>query len=98
MKDSSLNIIHIFFLNITQVLLFLLLLTGDQSFCVDDDGGGSYKGQMASPKRMNFRKSSKRPLTPPSFSEHHIADFATKVRDFATKVRMFILAGLLYII
>ena len=35
---------------------------------------------------------------PPSFSENHIADFATKVRDFATKVRMFILAGLLYII
>ena len=42
---------------------------------------------------------------PLSFSENHIADFATKVRDFATKVRdfatkvrMFILAGLLYII
>ena len=34
------------------------------------------KGQMASPKRMIFRKSSKRPLTlPPSFSENHIADF-----------------------
>ena len=44
----------------------------------DDDGCD--KGRMASPKLMNFRKSSKRPLTPPpSFSENHIADFATKL-------------------
>ena len=60
---------------------------------------GQNKGRMAPPKRMNFRKNSKRPLTPPpSFSENYVADFATKVRDFATKVRMFILAGLLNII
>ena len=39
------------------------------------------KLQTASPKPMNFRKSSKRPLTPPSFSENHIADFATKLRQ-----------------
>ena len=41
------------------------------------------KGQMASPKRMNFRKSSKRP--PPSFLENHIADFATKLRQNCDK-------------
>ena len=46
---------------------------------------------MGTPKRMNFRKSSKLHLTPPSFSENQIA-------DFATKVRMFIMAGLLCII
>ena len=47
------------------------------------------KGRMALPKRMNFRKNSKRPLTPPpSFLGNHIA-------DFATKVRMFLMAGLL---
>ena len=43
---------------------------------------GSYeapKGQTTSPKRMNFRKSSKLPLTPLSFSENHIADFASKL-------------------
>ena len=40
------------------------------------------KGRMASPKLMNFRKSSKRPLTPPpSFSENHVALFATKLRQ-----------------
>ena len=33
------------------------------------------KGRMKSQKRMNFRKNSKRPLTPPSFSESHIAVF-----------------------
>ena len=33
------------------------------------------KGRVASPKRMNFRKSSKRPLTPPSFLENHVAIF-----------------------
>ena len=50
-------------------------------------------GQMGTPKRMNFRKSSKLHLPPthPSFSENH-------VKDFATKVRMFIMAGLLCII
>ena len=33
------------------------------------------QGQMASPKRMNFRKSSKPPLTPsPSFPENHVAN------------------------
>ena len=32
-----------------------------------------YKGRMAPSKRMNFRKISKRPLTPPSFSENYIA-------------------------
>ena len=37
---------------------------------------------MALPKRMNFWKSSKRPLTPPpSFSENHVALFATKLRQ-----------------
>ena len=36
---------------------------------------------MTSPKRMNFWKSSKRPLTPPSFSENHVALFATKLRQ-----------------
>ena len=35
---------------------------------------------------------------PPSFSENHVADFATKVRTFMTKVRMFIIVGLLCII
>ena len=53
----------------------------------DPKRGNWVKGQTASPKRMNFRKSSKQPLTPPpSFSENHIVDFATKVRDFAKKV------------
>ena len=63
------------------------------------------KGQMGTPKSMNFQKNSKRPLTPPSLSENHVTDFATKVRTFATKVRdfatkvcMFIIAGLLCII
>ena len=47
------------------------------------------QGRPALPKRMNFRKNSKRPLTPPpSFSENYIA-------LFATKVRMFIMVGLL---
>ena len=33
------------------------------------------KGSIPAPKQMNFRKSSKRPLTlPPSFSENHVAD------------------------
>ena len=32
-------------------------------------------GRSTIPKRMNFRKSSKRPLTPPPFLENHIADF-----------------------
>ena len=37
---------------------------------------------MAQPKRMNFWKSSKRPLTPPpSFSENHVALFATKLQQ-----------------
>ena len=35
----------------------------------------NHKGSPTLQKRMNFRKSSKRPLTPPSFSENHIADF-----------------------
>ena len=41
------------------------------------------KGRMTLQKRMNFLKNSKRPLTPlpPSFSENHIADFATKLRQ-----------------
>ena len=38
-----------------------------------------HKGRIPLPKRMNFQKSSKRPLTPPSFSESYIADFATKL-------------------
>ena len=29
---------------------------------------------MISPKQMNFRKSSKRPLTPPLFSENHVVN------------------------
>ena len=41
----------------------------------------SLKGGSTFPNRMNFRKSSKRPLTPPSFSESYIANFATKVRQ-----------------
>ena len=41
----------------------------------------------AYPNRMNFRKSSKQPLTlPPSFSESYIAIFATKLLK---KVHMF---------
>ena len=33
------------------------------------------KGRLTLPKRMNFRKSPKRPLTPPpSFSENHVAN------------------------
>ena len=35
------------------------------------------KGRLPLPKRMNFRKSSKRSLTPPPhFSENHIANFS----------------------
>ena len=49
-----------------------------------------HKGSPILPRRMNFRKSSKRPLTP-SFSGNHVA-------DFVTKVRMFITVGLLCII
>ena len=33
------------------------------------------KGRVTLRKRMNFQKSSKRPLTPPSFSENYVADF-----------------------
>ena len=34
------------------------------------------KGRVTLPKRLNFRKSSKRPVTPPpSFSENHVAEF-----------------------
>ena len=40
------------------------------------------KGRRPLPKLMNFRKSSKRPLTPPSFSESYIALFATKLWQF----------------
>ena len=37
---------------------------------------GRPKGRAALPKRMNFWKSSKRPLIPPpSFSENHVALF-----------------------
>ena len=44
--------------------------------------GGVSKGRMGTPKRMKLWKSSKRPLTPPpSFSENHVADFATKLRQ-----------------
>ena len=39
------------------------------------------EGRLTLPKRMNFRKSSKRPLSPPSFSESYIADFVTKLRQ-----------------
>ena len=55
------------------------------------------KGQMASPKRMNFRKNSKRPLTtpPPLIFGKSYCRFRDKI---ATKVRMFIMAGLLCII
>ena len=43
-----------------------------------------YKGSLALQKRMNFQKSSKRPLTlPPSFSKNHVADFFPK---FMTEV------------
>ena len=38
----------------------------------------SIKGQMASPKRMNFRKSSKRPLTPPLIFEKSYCGFRDK--------------------
>ena len=38
------------------------------------------KGRMPSPRRMNFRKSSKQPLTPPlSFSENQVAIFFCEV-------------------
>ena len=48
---------------------------------------------------MNFRKSSKRLLIPPSlFSESYISDFATKQCKIATKFCIFIMAGLLCII
>ena len=33
------------------------------------------EGRVTLPKRMNFQKSSKRPLTPPSFSENHVTYF-----------------------
>ena len=50
---------------------------------------------MASPKGMNFRKSSKRPLTPPLIFGKSCCAFHDKI---ATKVRMFRMAGLLCII
>ena len=35
-----------------------------------------FMGRVATPKQINFWKSSKRPLTsPPSFSENHVAFF-----------------------
>ena len=52
------------------------------------------KGRAASPKVMNFWKSSKRPLTPLIFGKSCCA-FRDKI---ATKVRMFSMAGLLCII
>ena len=36
------------------------------------------KGALPVPNSMNFRKTSKRPLTPPLFSENYVALFATK--------------------
>ena len=48
---------------------------------IRNDHDYKYKERVATPKRMNSRKSSKRPLTPPSFSENYIADFATKMRQ-----------------
>ena len=54
------------------------------------------KGRMVSPKLMNFRKSSKRPLPPPP---PHFGKSCCAFRDkIATKVRMFSMAGLLCII
>ena len=44
---------------------------------------------MGTPKRMNFRKSSKRPLTPPLIFGKSYCGFRDKI---ATKVRMFIMA------
>ena len=44
------------------------------------------KGRVTFPNRMNFRKSSKRPLTPPIFGKLYCA-FRDKI---VTKVRMFI--------
>ena len=51
------------------------------------DGDGVDKGRMASPKLMNFRKSSKRPLTPPLIFGKSYCAFRDKI---VTKVRMFI--------
>ena len=40
---------------------------------------GSHKGRLPVPNLMNFRKTSKQPLTPPTlFSENNVALFATK--------------------
>ena len=51
-------------------------------------GWNQIKGRVATPKQMNFRKSSKRPLTPPPpiFGKLYCG-FCDKI---ATKVRMFI--------
>ena len=47
------------------------------------------KGQIGTPKRMNFRKSSKRHLTPPLIFGKSYCGFRDKI---ATKVRMLIMA------
>ena len=46
------------------------------------------KGQVALQKRMNFRKSSKQPLTPspPSFSENHVAIFKFHAERAQSKI------------
>ena len=48
-----------------------------QSFWLNLETGKEckHKGQVTPPKRMNFLKSSKRPLNHPSFSENHVANF-----------------------
>ena len=48
-----------------------------QSFRLNLETGKEckHKGQVTPPKRMNFLKSSKRPLNHPSFSENHVANF-----------------------
>ena len=54
-----------------------------------------YPTNTGTPKRMNFRKSSKRPLTPLLIFGKSYCGFRDKI---ATKVRIFIMAGLLCII
>ena len=65
--NPPLNIKRFFF-----VKLYVFFLH-EKSFLIKV---GLPKGRLPLPKRMNFRKSSKRPLAPPpSFSESYVANF-----------------------
>ena len=54
---------------------------------IRNDHDYKYKERVATPKQMNSRKSSKRPLTPPPHFGKLYCGFRDKI---ATKVRMFI--------